>query len=43
LFTIFFILGYSTRKPELFKLQDDGSAQAVEALGAVFGEYNAKI
>ncbi|CAF0843976.1 unnamed protein product [Adineta ricciae] len=29
--------GYTTKKPAQFKLQDDGSAQAVAALRAVFG------
>ncbi|CAF3428507.1 unnamed protein product [Rotaria socialis] len=29
--------GYTTSKPAQFKLQDDGSAKAVKALGAVFG------
>ncbi|CAF4738334.1 unnamed protein product, partial [Rotaria sp. Silwood2] len=29
--------GYTRQKPVQFKLQDDGSAQAVQALGAVFG------
>ncbi|CAF3402602.1 unnamed protein product [Rotaria sp. Silwood1] len=29
--------GYTTKPPNDFKLQDDGSAQAVDALGAVFG------
>ncbi|CAF0999580.1 unnamed protein product [Adineta ricciae] len=29
--------GYTTTKPAQFKLQDDGSAVAVQALGAVFG------
>ncbi|UJR21272.1 hypothetical protein I4U23_024366 [Adineta vaga] len=29
--------GYTTQKPAQFKLQDDGSAQAVEALRAIFG------
>lgn len=32
-------LGYTTKKPAQFKLQDDGSAQAVAALGALFGLY----
>ncbi|CAF2831627.1 unnamed protein product [Rotaria sp. Silwood2] len=32
--------GYTTKRPIQFKLQDDGSARAVKALGAVFGtEY----
>ncbi|CAF1203664.1 unnamed protein product [Rotaria sordida] len=32
--------GYTTKKPVQFKLQDDGSAKAVQALRAVFGtEY----
>ncbi|CAF4223324.1 unnamed protein product, partial [Rotaria magnacalcarata] len=31
--------GYTTKKPEQFKLQDDGSAKAVKALGAVFGKH----
>ncbi|CAF1432857.1 unnamed protein product [Adineta steineri] len=29
--------GYTTKKPAQFKLQDDGSVQAVNALAAVFG------
>ncbi|CAF3841641.1 unnamed protein product [Rotaria magnacalcarata] len=29
--------GYTTKPPDQFKLQDDGSAQAVDALGSVFG------
>lgn len=29
--------GYTTKKPAQFKLQDDGSAQAVAALAAVHG------
>ncbi|CAF5186210.1 unnamed protein product, partial [Rotaria sp. Silwood1] len=29
--------GYTLTKPEQFKLQDDGSAKAVQALRAVFG------
>ena len=36
-FLISLFVGYTTRRPEQFKLQDDGSAQAVEALTAVFG------
>ncbi len=40
---LFIILGYTTTRPAAFKLQDDGSAQAVEALRAVSGEYNTKI
>jgi len=39
-FIIFLIIGYTTKRPAQFKLQDDGSAKAVAALGAVFGEYN---
>ena len=30
-------LGYSTQKPDIFDLQDGGSAKAVDALTAVFG------
>jgi len=37
------MIGYTTRRPEQFKLQDDGSALAVAALRAVSGEYNTKI
>ncbi|CAF0886703.1 unnamed protein product [Rotaria sordida] len=29
--------GYTTKRPDQFTLQDDGSVQAVDALGAVFG------
>ncbi|CAF0866452.1 unnamed protein product [Didymodactylos carnosus] len=29
--------GFTTQKPSQFKLQDDGSVQAVQALAAVFG------
>ena len=36
---MFQILGYTTQKPAEFKLQDDGSAAAVEALTAVFGQW----
>ncbi len=32
------IVGYTTTRPAAFKLQDDGSAQAVEALRAVYGK-----
>lgn len=31
------IIGYTTAKPAQFKLQDDGSTIAVNALAAVFG------
>jgi uncharacterized protein involved in tellurium resistance len=41
IFLLSFSLGYTTKKPAQFKLQDDGSAKAVQALGAVFGEYYA--
>jgi hypothetical protein len=35
--TFFLSIGYTTTKPDKFKLQDDGSAKAVAALAAVFG------
>lgn len=32
-------IGYTTAKPAHFKLQDDGSAIATQALAAVYGEF----
>jgi hypothetical protein len=38
-YIIVLYIGYTTKKPDQFKLQDDGSAAAVDALGAVFGSF----
>ena len=32
------LVGYTTKTPSQYQLQDGGSAQAVDALGAVFGQ-----